>query len=362
MANAAEPTTSQDELARLAGVSRVTVSRALNGHPNVRRETSERILALARKHGCLPARRRSLASATAPVTAVVRQAYPAEDARGLPYAGTAFGIEEFLGAKGEHCVIESLEPGAEGDGSVPRILGAGVDGLILLGDLPVGLRHELRARGIPFVQCTPNRLSERLVWLSIGNDTGTHEAMDHLLALGHRRIAMLGTGEENLCALERCRAYKLALQEAGIPIRPEYIHLGGSWVNPEGGAGKMARLLDLPEPPTAVFAGCDPMAIGAMQVCARRGLRVPDDVSIVGFDDIEARHATPALTTVRWDEAEMGRMAVRLLAMVATGDDVEGRWNVPAHLVVRETTAPPPDTGAGARQQAQPARQSAPTP
>ena len=186
-------------------------------------------------------------------------------------------------------------------------------------------------------------LDERIPSVSAAHMSGADQAMRHLLALGHRRIAQI-TGPRGWVATEdRRRGYRAALASAGILPDPA---LEVERRSPRSRPGRDAAdriLLDLPDPPTAIFAFNDDIAIGAIQAARARGLRVPEDLSIVGFDDVEhATIVTPTLTTVRQPLAEMGRTAVSLLNRLLEGQSFETlHVELATRLVVRDSTAPP---------------------
>jgi LacI family transcriptional regulator len=185
-------------------------------------------------------------------------------------------------------------------------------------------------------------LNERIPAVSAAHTSGADQAMRHLLELGHRRIAQI-TGPRGWVATEdRRRGYRAALAAAGIPPDPALEIEAEPEIRP--GREAALQLLDLSERPTAIFAFNDNIAIGAIQAARARGLRVPEDVSIVGFDDVEhATIVTPALTTVRQPLAEMGRTAVSLLNRLLERQHFETlHVELATRLVVRDSTAPPP--------------------
>jgi LacI family transcriptional regulator len=175
--------------------------------------------------------------------------------------------------------------------------------------------------------------------VSAANAAGATQAVKHLLALGHRRIGAITGPTGWLAPEERRTGYHAALASAGIMPDPALEIPTDFQV--EGGVEAAGRLLDAAEPPTAIFAFNDNLAIGAMHAARVRGLRIPEDISIVGFDDIEwAQHVTPALTTVRQPLAEMGRMAVSLLTRLLDGQSFEAlHVELATRFIVRGSTA-----------------------
>jgi LacI family transcriptional regulator len=224
-----------------------------------------------------------------------------------------------------------------------RLIDGATDGAIIL--LPEESSEELRglqAHGYPFVVADPrDALAEGIPAVSAAHSAGAKAAVEHLLGVGHRRIAQITGPRGWLSTEERLSGYQTALAAAGVMPLPELVAEGDFKLT--GGRAAAARLLDLPEPPTAIFASNDNMALGVLQVARERGLRVPEDLSVVGFDDSEsAGIVTPALTTVRQPLAELGRIAVSLLSRLIEGQRVEAlRIELATRLVVRDSTAPP---------------------
>ena len=226
-----------------------------------------------------------------------------------------------------------------------RRLAETTDGVLLV--LPEESNDDLIAAAAsgPMVVLDPLLpLESGVSTVTVANSEGATDAVDHLLALGHRRIAAI-TGPPGWVATDtRLAAYHVALERAGVPLDPGLVLHSDFEI--EAGAEAAAALLALPDPPTAVFAFNDPIAAGSIRAARARGLQVPDDLSVVGFDDIPlATAVTPALTTVRQPLQEMGRAAMTLLLRVVEGRTDLPHVELPTRLVVRGSTAPPPSRG-----------------
>jgi LacI family transcriptional regulator len=173
------------------------------------------------------------------------------------------------------------------------------------------------------------------------NFSGAEAAVRHLHDLGHRRIATITGMLESRPGIDRLRGYRAAAQALGLAYRDEYVTYGDFYA--ESGREQTARLLQLEDRPTAIFAAADMMAIGAVRAVAEAGLRVPEDISIVGFDDIQlAPHINPPLTTMRQDKLGLGAAAGdALVARIAGDPGRDPLLRLPVELVVRGSTAPP---------------------
>jgi LacI family transcriptional regulator len=330
------------EIADLAGVSIATVSRVLNGRDDVSDETRASVRRVVEEHGYTASRsaRGLSAGRTGLVGVVVPLVYPVYFSEIL--SGTAEALYEqdmrlLLSPTGhQHDREVSL---------IDRLVHGETDGALVV--LPEESSDELERLlddGYHFVVIDPRQpLDDRIASVSAAHTSGADQAMRHLLALGHRRIAAI-TGPRGWVATEdRRRGYHAALAAAGILPDPA-LELASDF-EIGGGREQTRMLLDLPNPPTAIFAFNDNLAIGAIQAARTRGLRVPEDLSVVGFDDVElATIVTPALTTVRQPLAEMGRTAVSLLMRLLERQRFETlHVELGTRLVVRESTGPPRD-------------------
>jgi LacI family transcriptional regulator len=329
------------EIARRAGVSVPTVSRVVNGRSDVSPQTRARVEDLLRRHGY---RRRPAATRAALLDLVFHDL-------DSPWAVEILrGVEEAAHASGAGTVVSAIHGRAGAAREWLRNLRArACDGVVLVTSaLEPGVHEELRVLGVPLVAVDPAG-SPALDVPAIGaaNWSGGLAATTHLLSLGHRRIGLVAGPSRLLCSRARLDGYRAALEGAGIAVDESLIVPGD--FRPESGFTACAALLDLPEPPTALFAASDQMALGAIEALRIRGLRVPQDMSVVGFDDLpEVRWSAPPLTTVRQPLADMGRLAVRTVLGLARGEQPDApRVELGTELRVRASTAPPADTQRG---------------
>ncbi|MET8299273.1 substrate-binding domain-containing protein, partial [Streptomyces sp. NPDC005180] len=213
--------------------------------------------------------------------------------------------------------------------------------VLVFSALPQAVKQQLRARSIPFVIIDPAGDPDPDV-PSVGsaNWTGGLAATRHLIELGHRRIGIITGPEDMLCSLARLDGYRSAMSMAGLETAPELIRFGDFHV--EGGYDRAMEMLSLPERPTAVFAGSDLQALGVLEAARVNGLRVPHDLSVVGYDDVQvARWSSPALTTVHQPLRQMAEEAAQMLLRLRTEEPSSTRLELATSLVVRKSTAPP---------------------
>jgi len=328
------------QIADLAGVSIATVSRVLNGRGDVSDETRQIVSRVIRENGYTANRsaRGLSAGRTGLVGILVPLVYPAY------FSAILAGAAQALSERDLQIVLSPTDHEHDREVSVLDRLHALTDGALIVN--PEESSEELERLldgGYRFVVLDPLMpLNERIPSVSAAHTSGADQAMRHLLELGHRRIAQIAGPLGWVATEDRRRGYRAALAAAGI-LPDSALEVE---VEPEIGPGRNAalHLLGLPEPPTAIFAFNDNIAVGAIQAARVRGMRVPEDVSIVGFDDVEhATIVTPALTTVRQPLAEMGRTAVSLLNRLLERQQFETlHVELATRLVVRESTAPPP--------------------
>ena len=328
------------DVARTAGVSIATVSRVLNGRPDVAAATRERVLGAVSELGF--STNRSARSLVGGRTFLVGITLPLVDAEYFSriVAGAA---DELYEHDLQVVLAPTLHLRDRTTTLLARLAGGVTDGALLI--LPEQSSKALLAlarTGYPFVVIDPlEPLDQSVPSVSATNALGGRAATEHLLGLGHTRIGAITGVPEWLASAERLNGYRAALASAGV-VPDSALVVESDWAV-EGGEAAAAFLLDLPDRPTAVFAFNDNMAIGALRAARARGLRVPGDLSVVGFDDSDqATTATPALTTVRQPVAAMGRIAVSLLLRLLENRRGEGMSiELQTHLIVRDSTAAP---------------------
>ncbi|KAB8143842.1 LacI family transcriptional regulator [Chloroflexia bacterium SDU3-3] len=329
-----------EEIATLAQVSRSTVSRVLNNHPNVRAAVRERVMQVIQEHNYAPrAAARSLASNRTHSIGVLVPSMMSEAVFHDPYLSVAMhGMITAASRRGYFVMISMLTVDMQ-QGFYARVLrGRPFDGLIMIGNqidepmLPSLLRDQ-----IPLVLCERHPYLRNLSWVDIQNQECAYIAVRHLLSLGHRRVATITGPLYTASGCDRRDGYKQALLEQAIPIDPDLI-VAGDYAQDKAAAA-MQLLLALPQPPTAVFAANDMMALGAIRAIRAAGLRVPEDIAIVGFDDISAPViADIGLTTIRQPVSEVGMAAANLLIDQLESQEISPAYRyLPTELVIRES-------------------------
>jgi LacI family transcriptional regulator len=327
-----------EEVAQLAGVSRSTVSRVINDHPSVRPDTRERVWQAIHKSGYQPhAVARSLVTNRTQIIGMI-----------IPEAVTTLFTDPFfpllLRGATEACnahryqMLLSLFDDPTGQEEMyQRILRSGyLDGVIVAStSLDDPLIPDLLRDRIPFVSVGqyPNG---RVHYVDVDNVTGGRMAVEHLIRLGHQRIATITGRLDMIHGQDRLEGYRQALKAHRIPVEEELIVEGDYTEN----SGMVAMQRVLPASPSAVFVASDMMAIGALKALRQIGRQVPQDIALVGFDDIPiASVIEPALTTVRQPIERMGSMAVEVLLSVledSSGEEAPAqRIVLPTELVVR---------------------------
>jgi LacI family transcriptional regulator len=328
-------------IAASAGVSVATVSKVVNGRADVAADTRALVEELLRQHAYVPPSVRRPAVAGATVELIVHGsfgAYATQVIEGVVQAGAEMGASIAIGQ-----VDDNHLPSGSPEAWARRLATSGRAGVVIVtGALTSAHIDALALTGLPLVVLDPMSLP-RVEVTSVGstNFAGGLSATQHLLGLGHSRIGYVGGPPGSGCNQARLHGYRAALESAGIATDPDLVH--NEHFHYEVGLHAGARLLDLPHPPTAVVGGSDTIALGIIEAARLRGLRIPQDLSVTGFDDTElARMASPPLTVVRQPLREMGRVAVKTVLQMAAGETLDSHHvELATELVVRSTTGPP---------------------
>ena len=330
--------TSIKDIARRARVSHSTVSRALQGSPLVNALTAKRIRKIAEQTGYrASAAARSLVMGRSSTIGVV-----VTNIADPFVAEVVNGIEDAAEERGYSVVLANSNAEPDRELRVARAFEERrVDGIIItssrVGALHVPVMEKMR---VPMVLLNNQHPSDFAHSVIINNVEAADEATRHLIQLGHRRIAYIGDRLGYQSDAERREGYRRALRQAGIRYDPALAALGDG--KPEGGEQAMARLLALDPQPTAVFCYNDMSALGAMRRIRAEGLKIPDDFSVAGFDDLYfSQYLDPPLTTVRQPMRQMGRLAMETLLQIFEGQRSAHNLRLQGELIVRGTTAPP---------------------
>ncbi|GIH46620.1 transcriptional regulator, LacI family [Microbispora rosea] len=322
------------QIAELAGVSPATVSKVVNGRSEVAPETRALVEDLIREHGY---RRQKKRPTAAPLIELVfhelEGGYAMEVIKGVEQVAREHGLAVVVSELPDH------HPPARG--WIEGVIGRRPHGVIVVFSGLTRAQHEqFRTRDIPVVLVDPTGdPGHELPSVGAGNWSGGLSAARHLLELGHRRIALITGPAHALSSRARLDGFRAAMDAAGVPTDPELVRQGD--FSAEDGLAHARSLLALPRPPTAVFAFNDAQAMGVYQAAHEMGLRIPDELSVVGFDDLPmAQWLIPALTTVRQPLTEMAAAATTMVVALARGETPrQNRLELTTGLVVRGSTA-----------------------
>lgn len=322
-------------VAAMAGVSHQTVSRVLNGHPNIRPETRDRVLAVINEVKYRPnSAARALATSKSNRLGVIIESAveygPNSTLRAIEDAARATGYTVSSVALAG---TSTLNPHA----AVEHLMAQGVDAICVIAprSSSIGILRELDT-DIPtlVIKSEPD---DTFLTTSVDQERGASLAVDHLISLGHRDIVHVAGPHDWLDARAREIGWRASMEHAGLATRPPVV---GDWSSDFG--YEYARSLEGIPPFTAIFASNDQMALGLVHGFRERGVRVPDDVSVVGFDDLpDSRHFVPPLTTVRQDFQALGQRSVETLLAELMGREIPRRSLIVPELIVRESSAPP---------------------
>ncbi|MFF5085374.1 LacI family DNA-binding transcriptional regulator [Actinoplanes sp. NPDC000266] len=313
-------------VAREAGVSVPTVSKVVNGRTDVAPETRARIAALLTRHGYVGRAQTAAAAGVRTVDLVFDGMETPNNLKILKGALSAAAEEDVD-------VVVGLAPA--------RPQGAHREGIVLVtSSITAAQWQHFSKRGIPIVTIDPHDVpSAEVPSVGATNFQGGMEATAHLTGLGHRRVGFIEGPPERGVSIARLHGYQAALSQAGVAHDPGLVRAGPFTFDAAFTAG--ISLLTSENRPTAIFACNDTLALGAMEAARTLGLRIPEDVSVVGFDDMPVTQwSAPPLTTVRQPFAEMGRVAMRRLLRLAAGESLDSpRVELATELIVRKSTS-----------------------
>lgn len=327
------------DVAREAGVSYATVSRVVNGKAHVKPDKRERVLqAMARLGYVANQHARSLAGGRSHIVGLL-----------VPDLGTGYigeivrGIDRELERVHYDLMLYTTHRRRAKEASYASALSGGLaDGLLLvLPRDPAAYLSVLRQRNFPYVLIDHHGIDRTGPAVGATNWQGAYDATHYLIGLGHRRIGFITGTLDMACSTERLDGYQQALRDADLGVSEAYVRVGD--FHQPGGYLCASELLALAEPPTAIFASNDVMAFGVMEAVRERGLHIPSDISIVGFDDIgQAANVHPPLTTVRQPLEEMGRTATRMLIeLIENPQQPITRTELATELIVRGSCRSP---------------------
>jgi LacI family xylobiose transport system transcriptional regulator len=326
--------TTLSEVAAEAGVSLSTISKVLNARTDVAAGTRDRVERILERNGY---QRRGAEKRDSTLLDLVfhelDSAWSVEIIKGVEKVAREHNMSVVLTESGSRHA-----PGPEWIAGVLRRRPAGV--VLVFSDLAPEHKEQLRSRAIPFVIIDPaGDPSPGVPSVGSANWSGGLMATRHLIELGHTRIATITGPADMMCSLARLDGYRSALNAAGIPVDPGLERFGDFHI--DGGRAAATELLGLPDRPTAIFAGSDLQALGVLDTARTLGIRVPEELSVVGYDDLPlAQWSSPRLTTVHQPLQQMAAEATRLVLRLGEGADVSHtRMDLATSLVVRDSTA-----------------------
>ncbi len=328
------------EIARRANVSTATVSRTLNQSGPVKAATARKVWRAVTELNYVPnSHARALVSGRSRIIGVI-----VSDITN-PFFPALLRSFEALAAEKQYDLLvtstdyETLRMTA----CLRRMLERKVDGVAMMtSEMDLGVIKELSRRGVPIVFMDVGQVGPKMSHVAIDYGNGMRQAVDHLAGLGHKRIAFISGPLDLHSARTRRQAFLEGMHAHGLAVEKKMLREGTHTA--EGGREAMAALLRLSKRPTAVVASNDWTAIGALNAIGTAGLKVPQDISLAGFDDIPlASYTNPPLTSVRMSAADVGTVAFRALFGLISGERIEGDvYQIPTELVIRASSGRPP--------------------
>ncbi len=336
------PSVTVSDVARLARVSTATVSRTINTPDIVRAEVRDRVTAAVQKLGYIPndsarALRQSQTRLIGVIVPTLSYAL---------YAEFFAAVQTTLGQNGFFALLTTTDYDLQVEAEqIVALAKQGAQGVILVGRLrDPAAANFLAASGIPCINTYSSDPFDSDLAIGFDNARAIGDVVTYLASLGHRRIAMLSgvTSNRNDRAIARLAGFRMALEARNL-MSPDWVAEAPYTI--EGGRAALCEILDRGLDPTAIVCGSDMLGIGAMQECKARGIHVPDDLSIMGFDNLEiTAHLDPPLSTVSVPSKELGILAAESIIALCSGQPPVGKRVLDTHLVPRATTAKPAST------------------
>jgi LacI family transcriptional regulator, repressor for deo operon, udp, cdd, tsx, nupC, and nupG len=322
------------DVARMANVSTATVSRVISNAGTVKKETAEKVLEAIKKLNYQPnmLARQLRRSETKTILVVV------PDITNTFFSAVLRGIESVAIENGYQVLLGDARNNVETETSYLTILGQKkADGLILLTARTDQKILEELSQDYPVVLACEYYEGTQLPTVSIDNVSSARKATEYLISLKHKRIGHISGPLNVVVGRDRCKGFHQAMAKHGLSVDPSLVQEGE--FSFESGFNLMMKFLSLEEPPTAIFAGNDEMAMGAVKAAKSKGVRVPEDLSVVGFDDIKfASIFEPALTTIAQPTFDMGQKAMHLLLRLINNEELEkDQFILPDKLIVRDS-------------------------
>jgi DNA-binding LacI/PurR family transcriptional regulator len=333
------------DVAARAGVSLSAVSLVMNGKRGVGPDKRARVLAAVSELGYVPGGRRNAPTDTKVLGLLMESLSVAASNDGF-YKRIVAGIEDAAYRLGYRLLLHLYRAGVDPIDDIRALMGRDVDGLIIAndGDVTADVIRQIAATRRPVV-LVESYLPDAICAVTADNFTAGLIVTEHLIQLGHRRIGALPGPDKYSSLRDRLRGHNAALLEHGIPIEPvlQPAPISG---HPKKGYVQMQKLLALSAPPTAVFAVSDKSAFGALEAIKEAGLRTPDDISIVGIDDVaESAYSSPPLTTYHVPKYKIGETAITILHDLLSGASLSpAKTLLLGHLALRQSTAVPSST------------------
>ncbi|WP_281884371.1 LacI family DNA-binding transcriptional regulator [Paenibacillus sp. YYML68] len=326
------------DIAKSAGVSVATVSKVINNYPNVSPETKRRVLDIIREEQFIP---NSTARGLVKGRSMTLGMFLTTGLTHPFFVNLMVGMESALKDTGYDLIYLAQIDWNPEYSLVRHCLSRNVEGVIIFGFQRDDLNfEEMLQSGIPTIFIDMDMTGPRAGFVTSDNIDGVKKAVRYLTGLEHRRIAFISGLLDSYVGKLRLEGYRQALREEGLPDLQDYIATGD--FTKESGYQAMQTFLQLAEPPTAVVCSSDMSALGVMEAAKEAGLSIPDDLSVMGFDDIElAQHLQPPLSTIRQDCSTIGSQAVRMLhELIHHPDFSPPELVVPTELIVRHSCGP----------------------